>query len=148
MVECNAKFLADIFNCTVQNITKLIPQGHVIRISVNKYDYFQSCKLYIRYLKSLEKSDRRESEKLNLRLKEIELQDREKEIVLTAEVERQAAECALKVVEGMLTIPDRVSAIVASEKSENKVRKLLTAEIKNALLDVNPYVKAKDAKKK
>jgi len=77
------------------------------------------------------------------RAKLIQIQVREKEgsLVEIAQVQKDAFDAGRNVRDALLNIPDRISSILAGEKKEAKIRKMLTSEIKNALVDINPYEK-------
>lgn len=54
-------------------------------------------------------------------------------LVLKADVEKEAFDCARQIRDAMLNIPNRVSAILAAEKEESVIDKILTTEIIQAL---------------
>ncbi len=141
MTECNGKFLADIFNITQRRVQQLAAEGVVIKIGWNAYDLWESVKGYIRFLKDLEKTEQNKLVGANRRIKDIALQQLEGGLVEKDMVKKEAFDTGRKVRDAMLNIPDRLSPLLTTVKSERKIRKMLTTEIKNALIEVNPYVK-------
>ena len=71
------------------------------------------------------------------RLRELTIQVREGKLVDREATERQAFDTARIVRDGLLSIPDRVAALVAAETDTSKVHSVLTAEIRKALTEVS-----------
>ena len=66
-------------------------------------------------------------------LKKLKL-DREKGLlVLKVAVEKESFECARQVRDAILNIPSRIAPILAAEKAESKVEKMLVSELTQAL---------------
>lgn len=110
------------------------------------YDYWLMHHAFIDYMSGkggLSSIAKKKEEHLEKRIRKLDMDDAIAKGVLVEkkEVEKQAFDSARKVRDAMLNIPDRISSILATEKKETKVRKLLIAEIKNALVDINPYAK-------
>lgn len=61
------------------------------------------------------------------------------ELVLIEEVKREAFNIARVVRNNLLNIPDRVSALLASIKEEEKIHETLTKEIKTALEELSSH---------
>jgi hypothetical protein len=64
-------------------------------------------------------------------LKQIELQRQKGEVVDLAEVKKQATECAMLAKSQLLSLPDRLSAILATIDDPAEVKKTLKSEINN-----------------
>lgn len=73
------------------------------------------------------------SEILNAKLKEIQYKKEVGELVSKAEVEREAFEVARKVRDAILSVPDRVSAMIAAKSDPKEIRDILTQELHHAL---------------
>jgi len=75
---------------------------------------------------------------LKVELLELDLQLKKGEMVLSKDVEVAAFTLGRAVRDKMLNIPDRISAIVAAEMDEMKVRGLIMGEIERELMSVVP----------
>ena len=82
-------------------------------------------------------SEARTAEKqLRVELLELDLQLKKGEMVLTKDVELAAFNAARETRDRMLNIPDRISAIVAAESDEIKVRDIIIEQIENELRSI------------
>ena len=111
-----------------------------------RYDYWAMHHAFIDYMSGkggLSSIAKKQEEKLDKQNRKMDREDAiaRGSLVEISQVQKDAFDTARKVRDAMLNIPDRISSILAGEKKEAKVRKLLTAEIKNALVDINPYAK-------
>jgi hypothetical protein len=139
MPDCSGDTLSKLFEVTKLHIQQLARDKRVVKLGRDRYDFYASITGYVRYLKTLEKSEQNKAIMVNRQIKEIALREKKGELVEIEQVKKDAFDTGRKVRDAMMNIPDRISPLLATEKKENKVRKILTTEIKNALMDVNPY---------
>ena len=76
---------------------------------------------------------RTEEKKLKIELLKLDVELKKGKMILTEDVENAAFSAAREIRDRMLNIPDRVSAIVAAESDEIKVRDYITEQIENEL---------------
>jgi len=70
------------------------------------------------------------------KIKELDLAEKSGKLINSEKVRECAFDAARQVRDSMLNIPDRVSAILSSERDEIKVREILTREIREALKEL------------
>ena len=73
------------------------------------------------------------SEILTAKLKEIQYKKEKSELILKEEVEREAFEVGRRVRDAVLSVPDRVSAILSAETDRNKIKEILNNELRHSL---------------
>ncbi len=79
---------------------------------------------------------RTREKQLRVEILELDLQLKRGEMVLTKDVEFVAFNAARAIRDRMLNIPDRISAIVAAESNEIKVRDIIIGQIENELSSI------------
>jgi len=73
------------------------------------------------------------NEILRGKLQELEYKQRIGELVSKREVEREAYELAKRVRDAILSIPDRVAAVLAAQTDQRRIREILLEELHHAL---------------
>ena len=76
---------------------------------------------------------RKINEQYKAALKKLEYEERSKKLILHSVVQAQAAECALLVKSALMSIPDRISSLLAAESDPVKVNDILKTEFRNVL---------------
>ncbi len=79
---------------------------------------------------------RTREKQLRVEILELDLQLKRGEMVLTKDVEFVAFNAARAIRDRMLNIPDRISAIVAAESNEIKVRDIINEQFENELSSI------------
>ncbi len=67
----------------------------------------------------------------------LELEEEEGKLIRTDEVRKMAFECARRVRDRVLAIPDRLAGLLAAEREEGKVREMLVNELRIALEELS-----------
>lgn len=76
------------------------------------------------------------NEQYKAAVKKLEYEERTGKLISADKVRETAFDVARRVRDAMLNIPDRVSALIAAESNEIKVRELLTKEIRQSLMEL------------
>jgi phage terminase Nu1 subunit (DNA packaging protein) len=140
------KVLSEILGVSGRTVRDLADKGVLVKSSHGKYEVLPSIHAYIKYkinlaVESLSKGDvdyleaRRRNELAKAQLAELDLAEKEGELIQVSTVENEAFTAGKKVKDGLCNIPDRISPLLAAESDKNKIYRMLTSEI-NQVLEV------------
>jgi phage terminase Nu1 subunit (DNA packaging protein) len=138
------KVLADLLGVSGRTVRDLADKGVLVKLAHGKYEVLPSIHAYIKYkinlaVESLSKGDvdyleaRRRNELAKAQLAELDLAEKEGELVQVAIVEAEAYTAGKKVKDGLSNIPDRISPLLAAESDKNVIYRMLTTEINQVL---------------
>lgn len=139
-----SKILADLLGVSGRTVRDLADKGVLVKSAHGKYDIVASIPAYIKYkidlaIESFAKGDidyaeaRRRKELAQAQLAELDLAEKEGELIQVAIVESEAFTAGKKVKDGLSNIPDRISPLLAAESDKNVIYRMLTAEINQVL---------------
>ena len=142
IVSC--KILADLLGVSGRTVRDLADKGVLVKMAHGKYDVVASVPAYIKYkidlaIESFSKGDidyaeaRRRKELAQAQLAELDLAEKEGELIEVATVESEAFTAGKKVKDGLSNIPDRISPLLAAEADKNAIYRMLTTEINQVL---------------
>jgi phage terminase Nu1 subunit (DNA packaging protein) len=138
------KTLSDILGVSGRTVRDLADKGVLVKLAHGKYEVMPSIHAYIKYkinlaIESFSKGDidyaeaRRRKELAQAQLAELDLAEKEGELIQVATVENEAFTAGKKVKDGLSNIPDRISPLLAAESDKNKIYRMLTSEINQVL---------------
>lgn len=138
--------LAKAFHRTDRRIRQLVKENILPRAAKKGlYDYWDSHHAFVKYLDKLISGsgklslteERTRLTKAQADKVEYEIKILHREYVKGAEVKDTAFNTARKVRDALLNIPDRTSAIYASEKDEHKIHTMQMKEITQVLKELS-----------
>jgi len=140
----NNKTLSDILGVSGRTVRDLADKGVLVKLAHGKYEVLPSIHAYIKYkinlaIESFSKGDidyaeaRRRKELAQAQLAELDLAEKEGELIQVSTVENEAFTAGKKVKDGLSNIPDRISPLLAAESDKNKIYQMLTSEINQVL---------------
>jgi phage terminase Nu1 subunit (DNA packaging protein) len=138
------KVLADLLGVSGRTVRDLADKGVLVKLAHGKYEVLPSIHAYIKYkinlaIESFSKGDidyaeaRRRKELAQAQLAELDLAEKEGELIQVSTVENEAFTAGKKVKDGLSNIPDRISPLLAAESDKNKIYRMLTSEINQVL---------------
>jgi phage terminase Nu1 subunit (DNA packaging protein) len=138
------KILSDILGVSGRTVRDLADKGVLVKMAHGKYEVLPSIHAYIKYkinlaIESFSKGDidyaeaRRRKELAQAQLAELDLAEKEGELIQVSTVENEAFTAGKKVKDGLSNIPDRISPLLAAESDKNKIYRMLTSEINQVL---------------
>jgi phage terminase Nu1 subunit (DNA packaging protein) len=138
------KVLSDILGVSGRTVRDLADKGVLVKLAHGKYEVLPSIHAYIKYkinlaIESFSKGDidyaeaRRRKELAQAQLAELDLAEKEGELIQVSTVENEAFTAGKKVKDGLSNIPDRISPLLAAESDKNKIYRMLTSEINQVL---------------
>ena len=139
-----SKILADLLGVSGRTVRDLADKGILVKSAHGKYDIVASVPAYIKYkidlaIESFSKGDvdyaeaRRRKEFAQAQILELDLSEKEGELIQVATVESEAFTAGKKVKDGLSNIPDRISPLLAAESDKNVIYRMLTTEINQVL---------------
>lgn len=138
------KTLSDILGVSGRTVRDLADKGVLVKLAHGKYEVLPSIHAYIKYkinlaIESFSKGDidyaeaRRRKELAQAQLAELDLAEKEGELIQVSTVENEAFTAGKKVKDGLSNIPDRIAPLLAAESDKNKIYRMLTSEINQVL---------------
>jgi phage terminase Nu1 subunit (DNA packaging protein) len=138
------KILSDILGVSGRTVRDLADKGVLVKMAHGKYEVLPSIHAYIKYkinlaIESFSKGDidyaeaRRRKELAQAQLAELDLAEKEGELIQVSTVENEAFTAGKKVKDGLSNISDRISPLLAAESDKNKIYRMLTSEINQVL---------------
>jgi phage terminase Nu1 subunit (DNA packaging protein) len=138
------KILSDILGVSGRTVRDLADKGVLVKMAHGKYEVMPSIHAYIKYkinlaIESFSKGDidyaeaRRRKELAQAQLAELDLAEKEGELIQVSTVENEAFTAGKKVKDGLSNIPDRISPLLAAESDKNVIYRMLTTEINQVL---------------
>lgn len=146
--------IARIFHLTERRVQQLASDGIIPKAERGRYHFIESVQGYIKFLqerafgKSDNTTDSHHERTRLLRAKadltEMEHKEKQGELIRADVVYRNQYKAGTILKNNLLSIPDRQSAILASETDAAKVHAALTEEINNCLADALDAMKSED----
>ena len=144
-IQVGCDELGGLLGITGRRVQELARSGVVTALEHGKYDLPVSIRGYIQFVKDTargsnvtaeEKQQRVRLTKAKAGLAELAHGEANGELLRTGVVRRQDFQLGRILRNNLESIPDRVAAIVAAEKSADKVHDLITGEIRDSLEEV------------
>lgn len=148
------KTFAGIYDVTEQSIRDWIKEG-IISAQKGQVDVNQAIRDVYRHQRSLIEGKKGSAagryHHAKAELMELELQKRKGDLVEVQEIGRELFKLARQARDAFENIPSRISALLAAERDEHKIKDLLSKEIRQILWDLSEGSKklteSKEAKK-
>ena len=137
--RCKRGELATLLDLSAHRITELAKLRIIPKPTDAGYDLVASVKGYITFLRSTHgtlSDERARLTKAQATLAEVKLRVQEGTLIEALQVERDAFRVARVVRDAMLSIPDRLAALVTAETDQANNHAVLTKEILAALKGV------------
>ena len=140
----NSKTLSELLSVSSRTVRDLADKGVLEKQGHGKYDVKASVPAYIKYkidlaIESFAKGDidyaeaRRRKELAQAQLAELDLSEKEGELIKVETVENEAFIAGKKVKDGLSNIPDRIAPLLAAESDKNEIYRMLNSEINQVL---------------
>lgn len=126
MTECTGDTLAKMFEITKHRIQVLARDKRVVKLGRDRYDFYASITSYVRYLKTLEKTEQNRTIATNRQIREIALEEKKGQLV-DAELMKASLQ------DLFLSIKGDLRSIPAGLDVAAKVRKNVATGIDRAL---------------
>lgn len=145
MERVNKKECADLLGVSKQRITQLAKSGVLVFDTDGKIDKDEAVKKFNNSKSRVKTTDNQENndesltywktqtEKFKSQITEIDLKKAKGELLEAEDVKENASSLGLKLQNALLSIPERISAVIAVESDPLKIRQILLQEIRESL---------------
>lgn len=149
MARVNKTELAKLVNMSKQHIGKLAKEGKLVFGADRKIDEEEAKKQILNSKERVKAAEveteadgdtltyyKTQTEKYKSQITEIDLAKKRGELLVAEDVKKQAYTIGKKLNDSLISIPERISNIIAVESDPLKVRNILLQEIRLCLNDV------------
>ncbi len=143
------KQVAKFLDLTVRRVRMLVEEGVIRETLPGKFDLLDTNRRYINFIRKGSGDDGKEIVNYNterallVRAKrlneELELQEREKTLHETAEIERVLSQALGNFRSRLLNIPSTLSPLLATKSDKSEINHILKEEINEALTEISDF---------
>lgn len=143
------KQVAKFLDLTVRRVRMLMDEGVIRETLPGKFDLLDTNRRYINFIRKGSGQDGQEIVNYNTerallvrakrRNEELELQEREKTLHETAEIERILSQILGNFRSRLLKIPSTLSPLLATKTDKSEINHLLKEEINEALTEISDF---------